>query len=98
MSVELFVEKLLKCSPFGVKFTMVTKLTKHLKPLNVRKLRTYLMCLKLAFPDKLVSEMVDPKLVDEVRNAISPYYRPNINWKPGMDKWRIFIKLQEPPE
>ena len=98
MSVEIFVEKLKGCSLFGVTMTMHTKLLKHVKTKNVRALRTYLICLKLAFPDLKVSDTVDDALMREVRDVVSPYYNPNANWKPGMDKWMIFTKIKEPPE
>ncbi len=98
MSIEQFVLRLQGLGEFGVRMTMFQKLTKHLHPINIRKLRTYLVCLKLAFPDKRVSDFVDIELVNKVRTVISPYYRPNMDWKPGMNKWLIFTKLQEPPE
>lgn len=98
MSIEIFVEKLQACSQFGVQMTMINKLTKHLNPINVRALRTYLVCLKLAFPNNRVSDILDKELVGEVRKAIGEYYTPNPNWKPGMSKWEIFNKIKEPPE
>ena len=98
MSIEQFVAELRQLSPFGVTMTMITKFTKHLNPINVRKLRTYLVCLKLAFPDKRVSDTLDYELMAEIRKAIEPYYRLNPNWNPTMDKWDLFIKIKEPPE
>lgn len=98
MSIEKFVEKLRACSEFGLKMTMQTKFMKHLKTKDVRKLRTYLVCLKLAYPQRRVRTTVDEDLMNRVRDAVSPYYEPNPHWKEGMDKWLIFKKIKEPPE
>lgn len=98
MSVEKFVEELKKCSEFGLTMTMHTKFLKHLKTKDVRKLRLYLVCLKLAYPDRRVRATVDEDVMNQVRDVVAPYYTPNPHWKPGMGKWEIFTKIKEPPE
>ncbi len=93
-----YITELRNLSPFGLKMTLFSKLTKHTNRNDVRKVRTYLALAKVAYPDRTISELVeDPALLKQCRKVLEKYYVPNKSWKSGDDKWEVFHKIAEPP-
>ena len=97
-SVDNYIEKLRNLSAFGLKFAIEIKLRKHYAARNVRAIRTYLACLKVAHPNLKVSETVDPLIIRDLRKVLDPYYIPNREWKEGDSVWKVFLKIKEPPK
>ena len=87
----------LRSGGLGSHLSLRVKLVTHLKNKNVRKVRNYLMVVKLAFPNKKFVETIDSDILSECRQLLSPYYVPNPNWKEGDNEWTIFTKISEPP-
>ena len=63
--------------------------------IRIIKIRTYMMSLKLAFPDKAWSANMSNSTLEKCMNEIIEYYAPNPNWKVGEDIRDIFLPVHE---
>ena len=93
-----YVKKLQGLSSFGLKMTLQLKLIKHINRNDVRKVRTYLMLVKVAYPDQSIPDLVgDLNVLKKCQKVLKKYYIPNKSWKAGDSKWEVFTKISEPP-
>jgi hypothetical protein len=89
---------LIKREGLGTQLGLMSKITSYCSKGEIRKLRNTLIAVKLAFPNRRVSDTFGEKLMKECRDTLQPYYAVNPHWKEGDNKWTLFIKIKEPPE